>query len=524
MSFLPARLSVFFVLIGLASCHNILVFMPFGSHSHKATLIPLIQGLLERNHSVTFITNQESTDLRYHKMMYNLDEVVVPNLNYSMLDPESAEQNFFEIAAKQSIRSQLKIFSHLSGQVNRVLDQTYSDAGVQSVLRHGQFDLLLLSQVVSYAGYPMAWHFQCPFILSSPNVLMTDSAYLLGDSEHTEYVPFFLMALTDQMNLVQRVINTVVTHLLNFYQDMFVFPRLQPAIEKYFPGAPSLIEMKANITAAFANTHPAFSYPRAYPPGVVELGGIHCRPAKPLPHRLEQFVAESGSAGFIVFGVGSIIPMDEMPREMLDVFIRVFSRLPQRVVWQWRGFNKPANLSDNILLVDWLPQQDLLGHEKCRLFLTHGGLLSTQEAIYHGVPVLGLPFISDQLLNMDKAVRDGYALQLRWNEIQDKLLHRTIHELIYQNSYVENVRRRQSLLLDQSESPLERGLYWAEYIARHGGAPHLQLGSRHLNRFQRSLVDVYLILAAIACLLIFATWRCLGRFEFVARLTKLDFF
>jgi hypothetical protein len=47
MSFLPVRVSVFFVLIGLASCHNILVFMPFGSHSHKATLIPLIQGLLE---------------------------------------------------------------------------------------------------------------------------------------------------------------------------------------------------------------------------------------------------------------------------------------------------------------------------------------------------------------------------------------------------------------------------------------------------------------------------------------------
>ena len=334
------------------------------------------------------------------------------------------------------------------------------------------------------------------------------------------------MAMTDKMNFAQRVINTIVTHLLNLFQDMFVFPRLQPAVDKYFPGAPSLIEMKANISAAFANTHPALGYPRAYPPTVFELGAIHCRPAKPLPHNMEQFVSQSGRVGFIVFGVGSIIPMDEMPRQMLDVFIRVFSRLPQRVVWQWRGINKPANLSDNILLVDWLPQQDLLGHDKCRLFLTHGGLLSTQEAIYHGVPVLGLPFISDQLLNMDKAVSDGYALQLRWNEIEEKLLYRTIRKLIYQDSFGENVRRRQSLLLDQSESPLERGLYWAEYIARHGGAPHLQLGSRQLNRFQRSLIDVYLILAAISCLFIFATWRSLRRFEFIARFTKLslDFF
>ncbi|XP_032779686.2 UDP-glucuronosyltransferase 2A3 isoform X1 [Daphnia magna] len=514
----------FLLSLSLASSHNILVFMPFGSHSHKATLIPLVQGLLERNHSVTFITNQESTDLRYHKMMYNLDEVVVPNLNYSMLDPESAEQNFFELAAQHSIRSQLKIFRHLSSQIDKVLEYTYTDAGVQSVLRHGQFDLVLLSQVVSYAGYPLAWHFRCPFILSSPNVLMTDSAYLLGDSEHTEYVPFFLMAMTDKMNLAQRIINTVITHLLNFFQDTFIFPRIQPTIEKYFPGAPSLIEMKANVSAAFANTHPAFSYPRAYPPGVVELGGIHCRPAEPLSRSIEEFVSGAGNDGFVLFGVGSIIPMDEMPRQMLDVFIRVFSRLRQRVVWQWRGTNKPANLSDNILLLDWLPQQDLLGHEKCRLFLTHGGLLSTQEAIYHGVPVLGLPFISDQLLNMDKAVRDGYALQLRWNQIEEKLLHRTIRQLIYKDTYVTNVKRRQSLLRDQSETPLERGLYWTEYIARHKGAKHLQLGSRDLNRFQRSLIDVYLILATATSLFIFVTWRCLRRFEFFIRFIKLDLF
>lgn len=134
---------------------------------------------------MTFITNHESSDLRHHKLNYNLDEVVVPNLNYSMLDPESAEMNFFEFAANPTLRSKIKIFRHAAGQVDRVIDQTYTDPGVQSVLRHGRFDLVILSQIVSYAGFPLAWHFRCPFILSSPNVLMTDSSYLLGDSEHT---------------------------------------------------------------------------------------------------------------------------------------------------------------------------------------------------------------------------------------------------------------------------------------------------------------------------------------------------
>ena len=163
--------------------------------------------------------------------------------------------------------------------------------------------------------------------------------------------------------------------------------------------------------------------------------------------------------------------------------------------------------------------------------MTHGGLLSTQEAIYHGVPVLGLPFISDQLLNMEKAVRDGYALQLRWNQIEEKRLHRTIHQLVYNETYIQNVRRRQNLLHDQPETPLERGLYWTEYFARHDGAEHLRLGSRHLNRFQRSLIDVYFVLIAMTFVLMFIVWR-VGRLvsqlsvrsEFLARFTKLELF
>ena len=139
---------------------------------------------------MTFITNQESAELRPYKEAYDLEEVVVANLTYSMMDPNSggdSNNNFFRMAAKPSLTWQLKLFRHLSGLVDQVIERTYLDPGVQQVLESPsrKFDLLLLSQVVSYAGYPLAWHFQCPFILSSPNVMMTDSAYLLGDSEHT---------------------------------------------------------------------------------------------------------------------------------------------------------------------------------------------------------------------------------------------------------------------------------------------------------------------------------------------------
>ena len=65
--------------------------------------------------------------------------------------------------------------------------------------------------------------------------------------------------------------------------------------------------------------------------------------------------------GFIMFAVGSAIRMNDMPQEMLDAFIQVFSRLPQRVIWQWKGNQRP-HLPANVMAVNWLPQQDLLGN------------------------------------------------------------------------------------------------------------------------------------------------------------------
>jgi glucuronosyltransferase len=73
----------------------------------------------------------------------------------------------------------------------------------------------------------------------------------------------------------------------------------------------------------------------------------------------------------------------------------------------------------------------MTGHKNCKLFITHGGLNSVQEAVYHGVPVLGLPFGTDQKLNMRRAIDDGYASKLAWTEINQETLTSAIIELLY---------------------------------------------------------------------------------------------
>ena len=64
----------------------------------------------------------------------------------------------------------------------------------------------------------------------------------------------------------------------------------------------------------------------------------------------------------------------------------------------------PSNikLPDNIKAVDWIPQNDLLGHPKIKLFISHVGMSSFHEAAYHGVPLVAVPFVGDQTDNARK--------------------------------------------------------------------------------------------------------------------------
>ena len=83
---------------------------------------------------------------------------------------------------------------------------------------------------------------------------------------------------------------------------------------------------------------------------------------------------------------------------------------------------KSLRLGDNVKVSSWLPQNDILGHPKTRLFIGHAGMNGMLEAAYHGVPMICVPFFADQFDNSVAAKYFGMAEILHKESITEESL------------------------------------------------------------------------------------------------------
>ena len=178
-----------------------------------------------------------------------------------------------------------------------------------------------------------------------------------------------------------------------------------------------------------------------------------------------------------------------LPENYRKMFLNVFSKLKQRVLWKWET-EQMDGLPPNVKLSKWLPQADVLGDSRCRLFITHGGHGSTTEATYHGVPLIGIPMFGDQPANMKKAEALGFAIPLEFSELTEQNVADAINAVLSKPEYTQKAKKLSAIYRDQIDSPLDRAIYWIEYVLRHQGAVHLRSAARDLNFIQYFSIDV----------------------------------
>lgn len=132
-------------------------------------------------------------------------------------------------------------------------------------------------------------------------------------------------------------------------------------------------QARQNVSLVFTNDHFTFGGPRPLIPSMVEVGGLQAKSQpNPLPEDIKNFMDEAQN-GVILFSMGSNAKSTLFPKEKIDIIMKTFAKLKQRVIFKWENENLP-NKPSNVLTVKWLPQDDILAHPNLKVFITHGGL------------------------------------------------------------------------------------------------------------------------------------------------------
>ncbi|XP_057676950.1 UDP-glucuronosyltransferase 1-2-like [Corythoichthys intestinalis] len=467
---------------------NILVFPVDGSHWINMKV--LMEELHQRGHRMTVVRASNSIYVPQSSPLYTTVTI----------DVEGGWEEFFQfleefIKALRHGRTMHLEFAQMILRAHSVwgaaLSELLDDRETVRSFRDSRFDLVLTDPAIA-PGVILAKYLELPLVLNVRWIQGGEGHFAVAPSP-LSYIPVPGSGLTDKMDFFQRVQN-VFYYAAGLLQQKFLIEPIYNALcEKHIRGGCDINSLIQQADILLFRTDFVFDFPRPTMPNVVYIGGFQCRSAGPLPAQLEDFVQSAGEHGVIVMSLGSLV--NAMPESDAEEIAAVFARLPQKVVWRHKG-PRPSTLGNNTLMLDWMPQKDLLGHPQTKVFVAHGGTNGLQEAIFYGVPVLGIPLFFDQFDNLLRLEHRGAAKILELVDLSQGF-EASLKELLSQDGYRRNMRRLSELHRDQPLTPMERAVFWVEYVMRHKGAPHLRTRAYEMPWYAYYGVDVALVLAAV---------------------------
>ncbi|XP_063312924.1 UDP-glucuronosyltransferase 3A1-like [Pelobates fuscus] len=405
-------------------------------------------------------------------------------------------QEFF--AGRSGIQNYLKFMEQLSYQCKLSLNQL----NIMKSLRDEKFDIALID-AFNPCTFLISEKLGLPYIAFFPGIFA--NAPQVGLPTPLSFVPLYQSQLSDRMDFFQRIKN-IFMFLGSHVVHKKIEAIFEDVINEHFPvgSRPVISDLYLKAELWFYNVDFTIEFARPLLPHVHYIGGLMAKPAEPVSQELEDFISQSGESGFIVVSMGSMLdscPVEELLKEMN----KGFARIPQKVIWRYKKSLWPNDLeiAPNVKLMEWISQNDLVGHPKARLLVTHGGMNSLMEAIYHGVPVLGIPLFGDQSDNMVRVKAKQMGTFIPVIEIKAEHLANTIRHIIENPSYKSSAMKLSVIRKSQPFPPDQKLVRWVEHIIQSGGGSHLHPYSFQQPWYQQFLLDVILFITICFVLFIY---------------------
>ncbi|XP_077272157.1 UDP-glycosyltransferase UGT5-like isoform X2 [Temnothorax americanus] len=261
----------------------------------------------------------------------------------------------------------------------------------------------------------------------------------IGGPSYPTVRPYTHAAIAKPEGLWLRTWNTLYYIVDDLIRHYYFFPIVQRLTEEYVGHAirPLHEIEKERINIVLINTHAAFEPAIPLPPNTLEIAGLNAQAVQPIAGEVVVTYSEDvrifldgAKNGAIVISLGTNVKWKHLNLDTVKTVILALSKLKQRVLWKL-DIEVPFEMPENVMVVKWMPQSEVLSHKNVRAVWTHGGLLSTQEAIWKGIPMIVMPFIVDQKSNARILVAKGVGIQLDIKTLSTQSILRAAEKVLY---------------------------------------------------------------------------------------------
>ncbi|KAG4074540.1 hypothetical protein HA402_005605 [Bradysia odoriphaga] len=499
------KLSFLVVLNSLfANGANILFLATIRSPSHHFWNNAIVTELAQRGHNITVISLAKDKNPPpgvHHILIENYDE-----------NNSESVKEIVASASRESFWSELLLLQH---HATEYCESATDTNGFRTLLNYPddfKVDLIIHDYTGGPCFLPFVHKFKYPPLIgvttySHPSF----TNQIIGGHQYYGYIPIHALFYDDNMNFWQRFQNFVL-HMVEYgYRQQIVLPTVNDIVRKRF-GAdiPPVEDIERKTALVFVNTNPTMDFVAPLPENVIPVGGLHIKDPKPIPQELKTFI-DSSKKGVVLFSLGTNFLSSYMPKSTQQLFLDVFNELPNyHFLWKFETNISSAELPKNVQIHPWLPISDLLVDSKIKAIYFHGGLLTTQETIWRGVPSVIMPFGLDQNQNLIKLKRLGMAEGIDYyHSLNRQNIKNALVKVLENPSYRENSQKWSALFRDQKEKPLDRAVWWIEWALRNPNCEHLTSPVHRLGFIAANSYDIVAVVTLCIAVWLFVLIKCI---------------
>ncbi|KAK9695767.1 hypothetical protein K7432_012801 [Basidiobolus ranarum] len=384
----------------------------YGGYSHAKPIFQIGTALKERGHEVAFVSYDLFTDLAkpwgFERISIGQEPVPLAELKVLMK----------EVTLKAEV------------EIHTVVDTMWSMSYKSSYLQLRKVFAkekpdLVMCDVFNFGCVDAAYHLNIPFTVQIPSlgILHSTSGYVSSSL-------YISPVSTEDAGILDRFQSNIINQVRHLWKEWKFAQKANE--DRISVGGVARKEFGFNNIdkgIIFANSFFGVESPKHLPPNVHLVGPLMSREYPPLTPELSSFLGERQKVVYIAFGTVANLDTASVEKILRSVLHLLDDGVIDGVIWpltQTSEDDFPSEMQINkstisirkvlnnehrdIRILKFAPQFSILSHPNTVLFVSHGGLDSSNEALLTGTKVLSLPVFGDHFYNAGNLEASGVSI------------------------------------------------------------------------------------------------------------------